>query len=160
MNIENEDEEYVKERIERVKKLLLKLYGLNLEVLPKDLLKYFSFESPTGDTISLQNVLDNDLLLIHELVEIHELKRRNLPLSIELFSEYADELFEAHIYATKIELLIAGKLRNFEWIKKRMKMITTWLEEDRMPEHLEQECRRILQEYSSLLDNQVLSSEK
>ncbi|MHA1397808.1 MAG: hypothetical protein ACTSSF_08900, partial [Candidatus Heimdallarchaeaceae archaeon] len=81
-------------------------------------------------------------------------------LSIELFSEYADELFEAHIYATKIELLIAGKLRNFEWIKKRMKMIMTWLEEDKMPEHLKEECRRILQEYSSLLDNQLHSSEK
>ena len=42
---------------------------------PKEFYDYMTGETPTGDIVTILDVLENDFLMIHEVVEISELKK-------------------------------------------------------------------------------------
>lgn len=120
----------------------------HVKVSVDDLLEYFSYDAPTGDTTTIQDLLENRWLLLHELIEISELKKKDLPLSIELFYDHFDELLEAHMTATEYEFYLAKQLNDIEWLKKRIPLLTMWLDDTELPSRIQRRCLELRKRYS------------
>ncbi len=119
----------------------------HVKVSADDLLNYFSYDAPTGDTTTLKDVLENKWLLLHEIVEISELKKNNLPLSIELFYDHFDKLLDAHMTATEYEFYLAKQLNDLDWVKKRLPLLTMWLEDPELPSRIQRRCLKLREKY-------------
>ncbi len=65
----------IQKKINLFRTLLLKNSYLIEEIYTQELIDYFEGEAPSGDTITLDNVLQSKWLLIHEIIELNELKK-------------------------------------------------------------------------------------
>ncbi len=74
------------------------------------------FEAPTvfPDTIGLDEVLRDNLLLIRELVEITEAKRLGVGITEDVFFRHHAEIERCHRRAMKVELALARESGDFE----------------------------------------------
>ena len=59
------------------------------EVLPTELFEYFAGDTPSGDKTTLDDVLSNRWLLLHEIAEIKHLKIKGHQISGKLLWERA-----------------------------------------------------------------------
>ena len=118
------------------------------DVLPEDLFEYFAGDTPTGDVTTIGDVLANRWLLLHEVVELKHLKLRGIGITRDVLWERYEDVLEAHVAATAIELKMALKYDDRKWIKSRVKVITSWLEDPDMPERFRIACEHLLEHYS------------
>ena len=126
-------------------KQTLKKYNLDVDVTPEDLISYFQATLFEEDTISLNDILENTFLLIHELVEINELKKRGLRITKDVIIKNVDTVYEAHLIATNVELSVAYDSGALQYIEDRMKDIKSWLEDPLLPQRLYDRCNELLQ---------------
>ena len=72
----------------------------------EETVEYMSGESPYGDITAVENVLGNIYLMIHEIVEICELKARGIEIDADTVSRIAHTPIEkeAHYKASYHEL--------------------------------------------------------
>ena len=118
-------------------------------VAVEELVEYFNGPAPSGDLTTLSDVIRNRWLLIHELVEISELKRMNLSVSAKLLITHPTEVDYAHITALEYELKYAKLGGDHDWITKRISGINSWLDDDKMmPADLKSLCHRVVEKYS------------
>ena len=118
------------------------------DVLPEELLEYFAGNTPTGDVTTLDDVISNRWLLLHEVVELKHLKLKGIIITRDvLWDRYVDVL-EAHIAATAVELKMALKYDDKDWIRSRVKLIPSWLEDPEMPENLRAACKKLMEHYT------------
>ncbi len=143
------DEKYLQELVEEVSKILSK-YGYNqTNVKAKDLINYFSIDTQTGDTTTLSDIVVHKLLLLHEIVELNELKRNEIPISEEIFHQHNNEVLKAHVTATEWEFLISKEMDNQNWINKRLSLVEMWIKESNFSPTLEERLRKIILKYSN-----------
>jgi len=145
---ENIDINKIQLLIDKIELQLKQFRIPHVKVSVEDLLEYFSYDAPTGDTTTLKDVLENKWLLLHELIEISELKKKNLPLSIELFYDHFDELLDAHITATEYEFYLAKQFNDIDWLKKRLPLLTMWLDDSELPRRIQKRCLELRKKYS------------
>jgi len=99
--------EEIKEKIKEAE-LILTQRGYQYKRLePREFFNYMTGENPSGDTIILRDVLDNRYLLVHELVEMSELKKRGIPVGKETVMSFHPEVYEMHMEAFEFELDLA-----------------------------------------------------
>lgn len=122
-------------------------------ISPKEFYEYMTGETPTGDTITILDVLDNEYLMIHEVVEISELKKLGIPIDKQTVMNSHPNVYENHYKATEYELDYALSKGNHEWLKIRMAHVKSWLEDPNMPQHLIQRCEAIIKKYSEALES-------
>jgi len=65
----------IENRIETTKRALGSIGYVVKEVSAQEFYDYMTGEIFSGDTTTLEDVLSNEYLLVHELVEINELKK-------------------------------------------------------------------------------------
>ncbi len=118
------------------------------EVLPAELLEYFAGETPSGDTTTLSDVLANRWLLLHELAEIKHLKIKGYRISRTIFWDNYEDVLEAHLAATSVELKMALKYDDTQWVKARIKLVPSWLGDPDMPERFRKACETLIKHYS------------
>ncbi|MBD3191261.1 MAG: hypothetical protein GF308_11485 [Candidatus Heimdallarchaeota archaeon] len=144
------DLQAIQELIEEAKQLV-EGHNLSLEeVYAEELVEYFSGEAPSGDTITLAKILTNQWLLLHEVIELSELKRMGYDISFELLFTNQKEVYQAHLTATEWELQIAKENDDIEWVKQRIALIPSWLEDPDMPTILRKQCKKLLTMYEDL----------
>ena len=140
--------EEIEEKIEETE-VILTMRGYSYEhVEPREFFDYMTGETPTGDTVTLRDVLDNRYLLVHELVEMSELKKKGIPLGKETVTTFHPETYEAHINAFEFELDMAVDEGDHAWVEQRLKLVDSWLEDELMPSHLALVCRRLMEKFS------------
>jgi hypothetical protein len=143
--------EEIEEKIEETEAILA-MRGYRYErVEPREFFDYMTGETPTGDTVTLRDVLDNRYLLVHELVEMSELKKRGIPLGKETVTTFHPEVYEAHMNAFEFELDMAVDEGDQAWVEQRLKLVDSWLEDESMPSHLASVCRRLMEKFSGNL---------
>ena len=140
------DPKAIQERIDEVRHYIRLADFVTVE--PVDLIRYFDGEAPSGDITTLDDVLESDWLLIHELVELSELKKAGLEISIDLLTSNVTEVEHAHMLATEIELEAAAQANDKEYIRKRLESVRYWLE-DILPE-LRPRVIAILEKYRDI----------
>jgi ribosomal protein L14E/L6E/L27E len=146
-----------------LKKLVLKLseaakalkeMGYESQTIsPREFYDYMTGETPTGDTITIVDVLDNKFLMIHEVVEISELKKKRVPINKQTVMNTYTSVVETHYTATEYELDYATDKKDYEWLKMRMNHAKSWLEEPNMPHQLVQRHRNLMKKLSKALES-------
>ncbi len=109
-------------------------------------------ETPTGDTITILDVLDNEYLMIHEVVEINELKKKGVPINKQTVLMIHPN-YETHYTATEYELDYALDKEDFDWLKVRINHAKSWLKDPDMPQYLILRCEAIIRKFSKALKN-------
>ena len=90
-------------------------------------------ETPTGDTTTLEDVLQNEFLMLHEVVEISELKKKNVPIDRQTILKFYPEVYMAHFTALDYELTYALEKKNYEWFKRRFRNLRSQLDDPYLP---------------------------
>lgn len=118
----------------------------------EEILEYMSGESPYGDTTTIDDVSSNIYLMIHEIVEICELKARGIEIDRDTVSRIANTPIEkeAHYKASYHELRYAAIKGDCEWIRIRLEHMRDWLEEPGTPEWIIGEYQRLARWLSGL----------
>jgi len=114
-------------------------------ISPREFYDYLSGETYTGDIIALDSILQSELLMLHEVIEISELKRRRTPINRETIINCDREMiYDAHLTATEYEIRHALKENNLEWIRLRLSHAKMWLEDENLPKNLVEKCKQII----------------
>ena len=140
--------EEIEEKIEKTEAILAERGYRYGHVEPSEFFDFMTGETPTGDTVTLRDVLDNRYLLVHELVETSELKKREIPLGKETVKTFHPEVYEVHMNAFEFELDMAIDEGDHAWVEQRLKLVDSWLEDESMPSHLASVCRRLMEKFS------------
>jgi hypothetical protein len=90
-----------------------------------DLIRYFQTDTFYPD-LGLSGILDNDWLVLHELVELQEIKRMGFRITKQFALRYNAEIENAHLKATEIECKIAFMAGDIAHLKKRLRHIKMW----------------------------------
>ena len=93
-------------------------------------------ETPTGDTITIADILGNEYLMIHEVVEISELKKMGIPINKQtVIMTFPDPSYGTHYTAIACELDYALSRGDYDWLRFRMKHAESWIEDEDLPQH-------------------------
>jgi nitrogen regulatory protein PII-like uncharacterized protein len=147
---------YDKLHIEILKKLkktaetLKKIEYEYRDVSPKELYDYLTGETPAGDITTIADVLASEYLMIHEVVETSELKKMGILLNTRTVMKFHPEIYRVHFTATEIELDYAVSRKDYDWVKARISLAPSWLEDDLMPKHLVPRCRALMAKFSRI----------
>jgi hypothetical protein len=110
-------------------KQVLAGFGRHCWVSADDLKKWFDADTLYPD-VTLNDVLENPWLVIHEIVEIDAVKRAGLQLSKDVIIANSDVVERAHYEAAKIELEIAIENRAAVHIRDRIPDIRNWSKDE------------------------------
>lgn len=113
-------------------------------VMPEEFYNYLTGETPPGDTTAILDVLDSEYLMVHEAVEISELKKMGVLVSDKTAMSAFPKVLEAHCTATEIELNYARLRKNKMWLRERLQTAKNWLDDDTLPPQLAQRIRTIV----------------
>ena len=125
------------------------------KVSAQELIDYMSTETFTGDTTTLNDILGNEYLLIHEFVEISEWKRRGMKIYKGLLIEVPRTLVYAiHYTALEKELDYALRKEDRKWVEMRVK---NSLEDPYIPEELKPYAKNILERFIKAIEDREKS---
>ena len=140
--------------LERIERRLEEARGMVIEVgySPEDLAAtefhdYLTGETLSGDRIDLDDVLESDCLMIHEVVEISELKRGGVRIDRETVVNLgqSDQMYQAHLKAIECEVEFALRQGNLPWIRARADDVRSWLEHKCLNKEMAGAYARLLQ---------------
>jgi len=130
-DIENMASEVVEEKIREILNILQRDLDYRCSGISfRELYEYLLGETPTGDVISLGDILRNRYYLIHEVVEICELKKQGVSIDRRTVIEHYSDVYKAHIKALDIELSYAYINNDIEWINSRIDTVAKQLDYD------------------------------
>ncbi len=138
----------IQKKIDVFHTLLLKYSYPIKEIYAQELIDYFEGEAPSGDTITLDDVLQSKWLLIHEIIELNELKKMGLKISASLLFSESEKVNQAHLIATEWKLALAFDAKDFSWIATRLVHIKSWLEDSSISKDSSDRCKAMLAKYS------------
>jgi hypothetical protein len=103
----------------------------------------------TDDQITLEAVLENQYLLIHEVVEISELKKKGITIDNKVIVDSSREvIYSAHFDAMDFELKYVQLKGDNELFKKRLQTINEVLNSDLwLPDNTKAQAIEILSKY-------------
>lgn len=139
---------FIQEKIVSMSEYLRKHKYPIVKIKAEELIAYFEGDAPSGDTTTLEQVLQSKWLLVHELVEISELKKQGYTIIFDLLVSKPTVVFQAHLIATDWEFQLARKEADNEWIKKRLNDVKNWSEDPNLKSSSSSKCRELLQKYS------------
>lgn len=137
--------------IRKATRILKELGYKSEDISAKEFYDYMTGETPTGDTITLNDVLANKFLMIHEVAEISELKKRSMPINKQTIMSFHPKVYEAHFTATEFELNHAVVTKDYAWLKLRLGHAKDWLEDDYLPQELTSRCKSMIRKFSEYL---------
>ncbi|RLG46614.1 MAG: hypothetical protein DRO06_04160 [Thermoproteota archaeon] len=97
------------------------------------MLAYVRGESYEEDAITAEEILRSGLLLLHEAVEISELKRMGFEIGPRTAVEAYPRTYEAHLSAMEVELEAALRVGDLGWVERRVGDLESYLEDEHLP---------------------------
>lgn len=129
----------------------LRKAGYKCEVASsREFYDYLTGETPTGDTTTIMDVLANKYLLVHEVVETSELRKIGIPLNTQTVMTFHPNVYEAHFKALEVELDHAMSKKDYEWVRARISLASSWLEDNLMPKQLIPKCKALMKKFSNI----------
>lgn len=132
---------------------LLQSHGYDCRTTPDDLRLWFEAETPFDEDFGLDEVLGNPLIVVHELVEIENVKRLGLSLTKDVIVKNLEKVDDAHMVATEAELRIAIALRDVEHIRSRLENIKMWSEDPTVTPENKRKYRELYSEIVRALES-------
>jgi len=112
----------IENKIRVTKKALKSINYVVKEVSAHEFYDYMTGEIFSEDTTTLDDVLGNEYLMVHELVEINELKKTGRPINRRVIIDSPKTvIYDAHLTAMESELEYALRKKDSFWIKIRLR---------------------------------------
>jgi len=121
------------------------------QISPKEFYDYMTGETPTGDVITLHDVLENEFLMVHEVVEMCELKKEGTPINRQTVMNLYPRTYEIHFTAMGYELTYALYKKDFRWIRRRLSLFKDWFDDPNLPKRLIPKYKAMLRKFSNML---------
>jgi len=99
--------------------------GRTCDVSAEDVAKWFEADTLYPD-ITLDEVLKNPWLVVHEIVEIDTVKKAGLVLTKDVITANPEEVDRAHYEAASVELKIAAKYKDAAHLRDTIPAIRRW----------------------------------
>jgi hypothetical protein len=116
-----EIKEAVEYRIEDITEMLAPLEYEYAEFTAEEFYNFLMGDIFTPDKITLRDILGNEYLMVHKIVEASELKNRGIELNEETIQKTPKEIvYSCHLMAIEFELDYALLLEDYYWIKHRL----------------------------------------
>jgi hypothetical protein len=154
MNRDEDLSEEIEARIRQAKKALKKIGYISEDVSAREFYDYMTGEIFSEDTTTLNDVLGNEFLMVHELSEMSELKRMGRAIDRRVIVDSPKTvIYEAHFRAIELELEYAMFKKDYYWAKFRLRAHKESVLEDdpNLPEQLRPRGEEILRKFTSLL---------
>lgn len=140
-------------RIDKAKEALKEFGFCPVDVSAKEFHDYMTGEIFSDDPTTLQDVLNNEYIMIHELVEISELKKIGRKIDKHVIMETPKiPFYTAHLNAMETELKYALYKRDTYWAKIRLRQHKESVVDDdpNLPEELRPRAEEIYEKYRRL----------
>jgi hypothetical protein len=140
----------------RIKKATeaLRQFGYDpVDISAKEFYDYMTGEIFSDDPTTLRDVLGNEYIMIHELVEISELKKIGRKIDKHVIMETPKiPFYITHLYAIETELKYALHQNDTYWARIRLKQHKeSVLDDDQnLPEELRPRAQEIYEKYRRL----------
>jgi hypothetical protein len=122
---------------------LLNDCSYSFDVTVRDLKEYSRADTFYPSAISWNQILQNRLIVVHEIVEIAELKRMGLRITRDVIVRNIEHVYHAHLKATEIELEIAIAAGDYDHIAERLNVIDDWNNDPMVPASLKKDYERL-----------------
>ena len=146
----------IENKIEAAEKALRSIGYIVKEVSAKEFYDYMTGEIFSEDTTTLNDVLSNEYLLIHELVEINELKKMGRTIDKRVIVDSPKTvIYDAHLKAMETELKYALYRKDYSWVKIRLRQHKeSVLENDpNLPEEMRPRAEELFKKFRSVIQN-------
>lgn len=134
---------------------LLRRHGYDYPISADDLRRYAEADTFYPSAITWEEILEDELIVAHEIVEVAELKDMGLKIRKDVLLKNVNEVYEAHLKAAQVEVELAKKMRDYDHIQRRAKAFQSWTEDPLVPPELEDQYEQL---YAKV--NQVITSQK
>jgi hypothetical protein len=120
------------------------------DISPREFYSYMTGETVSGDRITLKEVLRSDFLMLHEVVEISELKKKGILIDeMTIVSCHLKTIYEAHIVAVEYEVKHALNKEDLAYVKLRLAHMREWLKDENLPKELAPKLKSIVKKFSN-----------
>lgn len=142
-------------KIRTAKRALKRLGYVTTDISEREFYDYMTGEIFSNDQTTLRDVLGNEFLMIHELVEISELKKMGARISKRVIVDSPKTvIYTAHFAAMETELNYALSKGDTFWAKFRLNQHKTGVLEDdpNLPEEMRRGAEEMLKKYRKLIE--------
>jgi len=140
----------IRSRIEAARKRLNSIRYDVGKVSVQEFYDYMTGEIFSEDTTTLDEVLGNEYLMIHELVEISELKKMGRIINKRVIvNSPKTVIYSAHLTAFEKELEYALHKKDYAWIKIRLRQHKESVLEDdpNLPEEMRPQAEAVFEKF-------------
>lgn len=149
----------IEKKIETTKRALRSI-GYVVKVSVQEFCDYMTGEIFSEDTTTLEDVLGNEYLLVHELVEINELKKMGRTINKRVIVDSPKTvIYDAHLTAIETELNYALHKKDYFWVKIRLRQHKeSVLENDpNLPKEMRPRAETIFEKFLKVIQNRRLA---
>lgn len=141
-------------KIKTAKRALEQINYVAEDVSPQEFYEYMTGEIFSEDTTTLQDVLGNGFLMMHELSEMSELKKMGRRIDKRVIVDSPKTvIYKAHLRAMELELEYALFKKDYFWVKVRLRQHKESVLEDdpNLPESLRPKGEEIFHKFNGLV---------
>jgi DNA-directed RNA polymerase subunit F len=145
----------IRSKIKMAKTELKRVGYAAMDVSPQEFFDYMTGEIFSEDPTTLRDVLGNEYIMIHELVEISELKKVGRTIDKRVIVDSPKTtIYTAHFAAIEAELSYALQEGDTYWARWRLKTHkTSVLDADpNLPEEMRPRAEEIFKRFSKLIE--------
>ncbi len=111
-------------------KNILREHGHECQTTAEELVLWFQADTPFDENFGLDVIIKTPLLVVHELVEIEQVKKMGLALTKDVIVNNLEKVDDAHMRAAEVELRIAASENDLEHLLARAENVRMWSEDD------------------------------
>jgi hypothetical protein len=108
---------------------LLGDHGYECRTTVEDFLLWFQADTPYDQGGEFDCVIQNPLLVAHELVEIENVRAMGLKLTKDVIVKNMQKVDDAHLKAARVEIELAFSLGNTQHVRERIVHVGMWIED-------------------------------
>jgi hypothetical protein len=128
--------------------------GYHCDVEVSDLVKWFEADTVYDQDFGLDKVIGVPLLVVHELVEIDNVKRMGLALTKDVILKNQEAVDTAHIRATEVEMQVALSVGDLDHVRSRLRDLTSWVEDPSVTAEHRKELESLRASVSAALERE------
>ncbi len=151
----------IENKIKATKKALSSINYV-VEVVPAlEFYVYMTGEIFSEDTTTLADVLGNEYLMVHELVEINELKKMRQTIDKRVIVDSPKTvIYDAHLTAMETEFTYALFKKDYFWVKIRLRQYKeSVLDNDpNLPEEMRPRAKTVFEKFHKIIQNRKMAN--
>ena len=115
---------------------------------------FLSGDKISNKKVTVRDIIGNEYLMVHVVVEISELLRMGIEIDAKTVSgNDTEKLYESHLRAADYEMGYAMLIEDYYWMKHRLGFLADMIEEDKnLPESLKPVATKVYDNFKSYKD--------